>query len=131
MEPSSNSAPRPDSSPASSQVTSDGTAAASDLPSGADDPGDQHDQPDNSSPSASGTDDLSMDDEDEDRLLSYDPTPSHNPYPAPKWFSVKQLQAREVGCQAVSRKCLIHGWSLHCAVGEDGCEINLKDIVVT
>lgn len=52
--------------------------------------------------SASGTDDLSLDDDDEDRLLSHDPTPFHNSYPAPKWFSVRQLQAREIGCNAVS-----------------------------
>ena len=55
--------------------------------------------------SSSGADDVNGDaslaEDDEDRLLSYDPTPAHNPYPAPKWFSVKQLRAREVGLLAV------------------------------
>lgn len=50
--------------------------------------------------SRSTTDDQSAE-EDEDCLLSYDPTPSHNPYPAPKWFSVPQLQAREIGLRVV------------------------------
>ena len=42
------------------------------------------------------------DDDDEDHLLNHDPTPSHHPYPVPKWFSVKQLQERELGRNLVS-----------------------------
>lgn len=36
-------------------------------------------------------------DEEEDHLLSHDPTPFHNPYPMPKWFSVKAVRERELG----------------------------------
>ena len=40
--------------------------------------------------------------EEEDNLLSHDPTPFHNPYPIPKWFSVKAVRERELGRISVS-----------------------------
>lgn len=40
-------------------------------------------------PANNSSDPSDGDDDDEDKLLSYDPTPSHNPYPVPKWFSVQ------------------------------------------
>ena len=39
---------------------------------------------------------------DPDNWLDHDPTPYHNSYPAPKWFSVKQLSQREYGRSLVS-----------------------------
>lgn len=97
MEPSSSRSNEPRRSP--SPPTAGSAAEPPDPTPGSSESADQ-DVADMSS--VSGTDDLSLDDDDEDHLFSYDPTPSHNPYPAPKWFSVKELQAREIGCQAVS-----------------------------
>lgn len=39
---------------------------------------------------------------DPDNWLAHDPTPYHNSYPAPKWFSVRQLLQREYGRSLVS-----------------------------
>lgn len=107
-----------DASPApSSHSPSDVSTPASQARSDSSDSADPHAAvSDVSSPSGTedGRDDLSLDDDD-DRLLSYDPTPAHNPYPAPKWFSVQELQAREIGCQVVSNLWLVVMFVVTCS----------------